>query len=202
MAGIAAGDGSQAGDTSKFECTGDNTFIGVAPRADLVIAKTNFNSDATVAGVRHIFQFAAAQTPAKVAVVNLSLGGQDGAHDGTEQEERDLDASLMDAATPPAPIPGRVIIKSAGNNRDDGIHASGRVPATGTVTFQFVVPRDDKNRDFFELWYTGPGAIGFHADLSAGRAHRQRGCWSSHPERTVTGANYSEPLGVRKFDAE
>lgn len=162
VAGIAAGDGSQAGDTSKFECTGDNTFIGVAPRADLVIAKTTFGSDATVAGVRHIFNFAAAQTPQpKAAVVNLSLGGQGGAHDGTDQEERDLDALLMDGATPPQPIRGCAIIKSAGNNRDDHIHTSGRVPAGGTITFQFIVPRDDKLRDFFELWYAGPGRLDF-----------------------------------------
>ena len=129
VAGIAAGDGSQAGDTSKWECTGDNTFIGVAPRADLVIAKTTYDSDATVSGVRHIFQEAAAKPatpttpaqPAKAAVVNLSLGRQDGAHDGTEQEERGLDALLMDTATPPRPIRGRVVVKSAGNNRGDHI---------------------------------------------------------------------------------
>jgi subtilisin family serine protease len=161
VAGIAAGDGSQSGDTSKFECTGDNTFIGVAPRADLVIAKTTFDSDATVAGVRHVFNFAAAQTPPKAAVVNLSLGGQSGAHDGTDQEERDLDALLMDAATPPQPIRGRAIIKSAGNNRDDHIHSSGHVPGGGTVSFQFVVPRDDKRRDFFQLWYAGTGRLDF-----------------------------------------
>ena len=163
VAGTAAGDGSQSGGTptdAPLECTGDDTYIGVAPRADLVIVKTTFHDTDNVAGVAHVFQVA--QAKSKAAVVNLSLGGQIGPHDGTSREERLLDDLLVDTTNPTRPpLAGRAIVVSAGNDGAAGLHASGRVPGGGTISFQFIVPPGDKERDFFDLWYAGPGRLRF-----------------------------------------
>jgi subtilisin family serine protease len=161
VAGIAAGDGSQSGGTrTGLDCTRDDTYIGVAPRADLVIVKTTFRPYDYVTGVAHVFQVA--QAKSKAAVVNLSFGGQLGAHDGTSWDEKFLDDLLVDTTNPARPpIAGRAIVVAAGNDGDGGLHASGHVPANGRISFQFVVPPGDKEKDYFDLWYAGSGRLRF-----------------------------------------
>jgi subtilisin family serine protease len=81
---------------------------GVAPGAQLLLVKTNFLD--TDRAVKWLFN-RAEETP---CVINLSLGHHMGAHDGTDAEER-----LHERLTGP----GRIIVASAGNEREDGIHA-------------------------------------------------------------------------------
>jgi len=166
--GIAAGDGSQAGN-----CHLANYFVGVAPEADLVAVKTSWVDSQTMRGVNHVFTVADQQAGAVghpvAAVVNLSLGGsQGGARDGSTQFEKDIDAALV--ANPP----GRVIVKSAGNygrshDHDQrrpqmfwtgsASHSRKTVPANGTSTMTAVVIANDLNDDEFDFWYTGPGRL-------------------------------------------
>src|SRR5205823_9715686 len=87
----------------------------------LCIVKTNFQSTSIVDGVNYIFQKAAAL--GKAAVVNLSLGTQQGAHDGT----LDLD-QMLNALTGP----GRIIVASAGNEGDSKLH--GEVVLSGSTS--------------------------------------------------------------------
>src|SRR5262249_55521544 len=84
VAGIAAGNGSQAGN-----CHGANYYQGVAPNADIVIVKTTFGEVDSILGAAYVFQYA--QLQKKAAVVNLSLGNELGAHDGTSSEEKAYD---------------------------------------------------------------------------------------------------------------
>ena len=78
VTGIAAGNGRAA----PF-----GTYIGVAPQADLVIVKSDFNLAHIVDGVAYIFKVAAAR--GEPASVNISLGTNEGPHDGSDMFETD-----------------------------------------------------------------------------------------------------------------
>ena len=175
VAGIAAGNASQAGN-----CHGQGEYYGVAPDADLIIAKVYPGPQPKptlgqpppppppptdlMAGVCYVL--ARAQSLGQSVVVNISSGGQIGKHDGTDPRDLHLDALLVDASN--NPIPGRVIVVSAGNDGDigvatdiadknftRGVHSSGTLAANGTTTLGFFVPPNDLTDDTLILLFTG-----------------------------------------------
>ena len=104
VTGIAAGDGSSSA----------SGFVGMAPEAWIVMVKTSYFTSDILAGIQYIFDVAdSLDLP---AVVNLSLGGHEGAHDGTSLFEQGIDQL--------ANGPGRIVVVSAGNEGDEAIHAS------------------------------------------------------------------------------
>jgi subtilisin family serine protease len=105
VAGIAAGSG--AGSPGK-------RYAGVAPGADLAVVKTTFDTGDIARAVAYLFEFAAQRD--QPCVVNLSLGGHFGGHDGSTVLERTID-ELCDARH------GRVVVASAGNEGGARIHA-------------------------------------------------------------------------------
>jgi subtilisin family serine protease len=118
-----------------------NGWEGIAPDARFLLVRTDFlNTDKAV---KWIFNKAGA----KPCVVNFSLGHHWGAHDGTDVEER-LHRSLTG--------PGKIIVVSAGNEREDHIHLGGRFsPLQGeTVSFDVLRQRDG-SAPFaaITLWY-------------------------------------------------
>lgn len=120
--GTIGGDGSQTG--NGFPAYG---FAGMAPRADLAMVKTTFMTTAILDGVNYIFQRATAL--GRNCAVNLSLGSHYGPHDGSSAFESGLDALSG---------PGRIISKSAGNDRGSNIHARVVVP-TGPDSIKLTV---------------------------------------------------------------
>ena len=104
VAGIAAGNGS--GSPGK-------EWHGVATEADLAIVKTTFDTADIAVAIKHVFDLA--DTRNQPCVINLSLGGHFGAHDGSSVVERVIDDLSGD---------GRVVVISAGNEGNDSIHAS------------------------------------------------------------------------------
>jgi subtilisin family serine protease len=115
VSGIAVGDDAQ--------------FGGIAPRATLVVVKTDF-SDAHIAdGVRYIFRVA--DDLNFPAVVNLSLGGHFDAHDGSDSLSRVID----DVSGP-----GRIVCCAAGNEGNDDIHAQLDVAQGATASAFCSVP--------------------------------------------------------------
>ena len=146
--GTAGGDGSATGNgVPAF------TYVGVAPEADLCVVKTNFGTTAIIDGVNYIFQRGAAL--GKQTVVNLSLGSQQGPHDGTFGFDM-----MVNALTGP----GKIVVASAGNNQQDDIHgqvfASGS-PATMTLAVPTYAPKGGPGNDYllFSGWYEGADQI-------------------------------------------
>jgi subtilisin family serine protease len=114
--GIAAGDGSSTGGAVPA-----HTYVGMAPMADLCMVKTNFSTTGVVDGVAYVFNRATAL--GKNAVCNLSLGSHFGPKDGTSAFEAGLSAMTG---------PGRIIIKSSGNERGQARHAEVLAAGAGT----------------------------------------------------------------------
>ncbi|MCX8103671.1 MAG: S8 family serine peptidase [Candidatus Bipolaricaulota bacterium] len=134
--GIAVGDGSASG----------GTYVGMAPQAEMIVVKTSYFSTDIVEGVRYVFE--KASWLGKPAVVNLSLGGHFGPHDGTSLFEQSLEAFLEQ--------PGRALVASAGNDGDQRIHVGEYLRARASFTFTFV---PNEETAYVNIWY--PGAANF-----------------------------------------
>jgi subtilisin family serine protease len=130
--GIAAGDGSSSA----------AGFVGVAPGAQIIMVKTSFYTSDILKGVSYIFE--QAEERGLPAVVNLSLGGHEGPHDGTSLFEQGLDELLQE--------PGRAIVVSAGNEGDQTIHVSHTLHGD-SFTFS-LAPSSSGSLDL-SLWYPG-----------------------------------------------
>lgn len=130
--GIAAGDGSASG----------GTFVGMAPNAELILVKTSYFSTDIIEGVRYVFE--KASWLGKPAVVNLSLGGHFGPHDGTSLFEQSLEAFLEQR--------GRAIVASAGNDGDQDVHIGRQLRPREAFTFTFV-PHEETA--YVNIWYSG-----------------------------------------------
>lgn len=108
VAGIAAGNGAGSP---------QNRHAGVATKADIAMVKTTFQSADIASGVKFLFDLA--EQRGQPCVVNLSLGGHYGGHDGSTVTERTIDQLSG---------PGRLVVVSAGNEGRDRIHAGTTMP--------------------------------------------------------------------------
>ena len=141
VSGIAVGNGR--GTTNP----GDKyTFVGIAPEAEILFAKTDFFESSIIDAVAWMFTRAGS----KPCVVNLSLGSQFGPHDGTGALELALNALSG---------PGRIIVAAAGNEGGSSIHAEALVPALGSVNMVFRIggysPASGVNNDtvYLDGWF-------------------------------------------------
>jgi subtilisin family serine protease len=163
VAGIAAGDGSVAGQGSPAF-----TFVGLAPEADVVVVANTRGRAAgerglgdsadTLDAIRYIFDVAAAVN--RPAVINQSQGDNVGPHDGTGLLEIGIDNLLA--------TPGRAMVKSAGNEGAANRHASGAMTDGGTQNVQFTVPPNRAAPITLDLWYDGSDRFDFAITPPAG----------------------------------
>lgn len=117
-------------------------YVGMAPAASLALAQVlgpdgSIDEASVLLGTRFIFDRAAAA--GKAAAVNISLGTDFGAHDGSSLIERSL-ASFVGSGRP-----GRVVVVAAGNSATQaaglthdypeplGVHTEVHVPARTSV---------------------------------------------------------------------
>jgi subtilisin family serine protease len=144
VAGIAAGDGSSSA----------LGFIGMAPKADLIIVKggeAGFNRARIIDGINYIIN--RATSLGKPVAVNLSIGGQEGAHDGTSAYETALNSLLNQS--------GRAIIVAAGNDGSNFIHAGAQAYVGQTVPIKLNIPLYTPSGGsvndyvYFDMWYKG-----------------------------------------------
>ncbi|MBI2362719.1 MAG: S8 family serine peptidase, partial [Elusimicrobia bacterium] len=112
VAGIAAGDGSAA-----------SAYPGLAPKADIIMVKSDLANSKVVEGLTYIVNKAAAA--GKRAVINLSIGGHFGPHDGKSTFETGVAA--VAASTP--------VVVAMGNEEAESVHASTVVAVSGTSVF-------------------------------------------------------------------
>lgn len=133
VAGIAAGNGGPA-----------KKFVGLAPAADLIIvraadAQGNVDEDNAITGVKFVFDRAKAD--GRPAAVNMSLGTQFGAHDGSSHFEQSLVALVQG--------PGRALSVAASNEGAFPIHTSLRVSKGAHFSIPVHLPgADGKGRAY------------------------------------------------------
>ncbi|HUU03857.1 MAG TPA: S8 family serine peptidase [Myxococcota bacterium] len=140
VSGIGAGNGRATGNGQH-----EYRYVGVAPEADIVAVSTTFYDDAILNGVAYVFEKAAEL--GQPAVVNLSLGGHSGPHDGTDPLETGIDAMSG---------PGQIVVVSAGNEGADLIHNQGTW-SISDVNFTFNVATAAGNGYYldFDIWHNG-----------------------------------------------
>lgn len=161
VAGAAAGNGSR-----------NAAYIGMAPNADIVFVKGirdhnsvgGFADADVVAGTQYIFTKARGFN--KPAVVNLSLGGHFGPHDGTSLYEQSLSNLVR---------PGNIIVAAAGNEGGDPIHVSYPVVGTNYATSLETLwgVYTGSTVTLADMWYPASG------NISVGLAVYQIGDYSN-----------------------
>lgn len=168
VAGIAAGNGNGSV---------GNIYQGVAPEADLAVVKTTMETGDIAKAIKDIFKLAVKRK--QPCVINLSLGGHFGGHDGTTIAERAIDQLSG---------PGKLVVVSAGNENQKPIHASTILPKEQPEPIRWVADfelRPDK--------YNGQ-VLGYMA-LQV---------WYHHEDdltvqlRTPNGELFSAPMGIEK----
>lgn len=135
VAGTAAGNGSAL--TSK-------KYTGMAPEADLIIIKGgngSFPQSNTVDAITYLKGLA--NTLGRPIVLNMSIGGQDGPHDGSMAHEQAVD-DFTGSGT------GRVVVIAAGNDNGSAIHNQFTLAAGASTTISFTVPAGTTGTDVFQ----------------------------------------------------
>ena len=142
--GIMAGDGSAS--------PTDKDYSAMAPNTDIIYVKGSSSSSSTYLqdGVEYIMNKASAL--GKPAVVNISLGNQYGAHDGTTLRVEAID-NLCGA--------GKIVVFACGNSGSQRIHAETTISQDGFHTFDIDVANDDLGID---LWFSGNDTLSVYLD--------------------------------------
>lgn len=120
VAGTAVGNGNSLS---------PNEHIGMAPEADLVFINTDFSDASIIDALDYLDK--KATDASKPIVVNLSLGSDFNAHDGTS-----LLAQAIDAFSGT----GRIVVCAAGNEGEDNMHTSADIVEGGTSSFNITIP--------------------------------------------------------------
>jgi len=169
-------DGSPAGVVSTQDTNGHGTAVasaaagngaslaskkysGMAPGADIVVVRAGVNSF-TDGNVKDALTYAEkiSATESKPVVVNLSLGNQSNAHDGTSTLAEAVDAFVASGN-------GRVAVVAAGNEGNESIHVTATVAASATGTVTITVPSfsntSGASNDYFslEMWWSNSADV-------------------------------------------
>ncbi len=143
--------------------TTPGAYAGMAPEAELLFVKTDFSVAHIIDGLQWVVAFARAA--GKPVVVNLSLGGHFGPHDGTSDLETAIDTLAG---------PGVLFAVAAGNSASDQSHGSGTAgtgrPSTAQLAFNQSsgMLLQDAAAD---LWYRSADALTVTLIDPGGTAH-------------------------------
>lgn len=145
VAGIAAGSGAGAGDSTNQKYRGvayssDLVLVGITPAQN---AWTSTSMSDIIDGMNYVYSYAASEQ--KPAVVNLSWGCPVGPHDGQ---------SLFSQACDGLTGPGKLFVLSGGNNGDNFIHLKKTFTSTDPelkTYFNFPTTPIGK-RSWIDIW--------------------------------------------------
>lgn len=144
VAGIAAGNEGNSG----------GAFDGIAPDADLIIVALETEVGRTLGrSVRafEAFTYIVRRAAGRPVAINMSQGMNGGGHSGETVLETALDNLLQQ--------PNIVVVKSAGNEQQQNIHAGGQIAQGQTVALSLDVRTNNSADDVIEVWYSGDDAI-------------------------------------------
>lgn len=146
----------------SFSTVGD----GMAPAARIVVVSAHNDSDPENPAEPRSIGYSASHVDAlaflrrvslggtKVSdtahpiAINVSLGMNAGAHDGQTTLE-----AAFDGITGGGRDPGILIVKSAGNERDQGGHASAQAALGAVVDVEWETDDSPRRRDYLEAWF-------------------------------------------------
>lgn len=131
----------------------DRDYQGVAPDVDYVVVRS-LAFQQLGASAKWIFE--TADGLGEPAVINMSLGGHYGAHDGTSLEEEALDG-LVGA--------GHLIAVAAGNEGADDIHLGYTLSSTPEKTELLLHPGFQSSGGFVDLWVAQGGTANVEVTL-------------------------------------
>jgi subtilisin family serine protease len=145
VAGIAAGNGR--GSQEKY--------IGIAPDADIIVVALKTDNNSSLGGsvnFAEAFNYITkrANTLNLPVVINCSLGTNAGGHSGETVVEEYLNQLLRE--------PSVVVVKSAGNEGDRLIHASGKI-AEDEIQEIDLIRQNINQRALLELWHDSKDLI-------------------------------------------
>lgn len=130
-----------------------NGLYGMAPEADIVMVGTPQLTDVNIAnGVAYTFDYANQED--KPAVVNLSLGKNDGPHDGTSELNRYFDHLSQK---------GNIIVISAGNEGGDRLYIGKTFSSPVDELKTFLIDYKEGSRLFqgsVDTWSKTATAVG------------------------------------------
>lgn len=165
--GIAAGNGMAA--RKGFP---RGVYAGMAPEADLIGVQLFDKAGNFVGDITEGLQFLGeeqARLGDPPLVVNISLGHQFGAHDGSDPDEAAIDAFVEEGMTNGTP---RVVVKSAGNDGGEPIYVTDTVAQGGSTSQTFTIPAKTSSGGscgffsgagndivFADLWYKGDATV-------------------------------------------
>jgi subtilisin family serine protease len=142
VAGIAAGDERGTGD-----------FTGIAPDAELIVVALDAGGDSLGTSPRLVaaLDYVVDRAAGSPVAINLSVGTNGGGHAGDSLVERRINELAV--------RPGVVIVKSAGNEQQWGIHAGGDLLDGEERRLAFEVRAADRIDDVIEVWFGGDDEI-------------------------------------------
>jgi subtilisin family serine protease len=136
---------------------GGSGVPGVAPQAGIIfvqiandtpwrgqnVVNSNFGGSVQLLeAVKFIFE----QAGNRPCSINISLGTNGGAHDGTNPVEQGIDAVVKSQ-------PNRAVILAASNSYGDGIHASNKVVQGSFIDLVWKIGQFDFTHNELEVWY-------------------------------------------------
>lgn len=127
---------------------------GVAPGARIVVVVTNPDADAN--SLFDALGFIETMAKNRPVVVNLSYGRTAGAHDGSSEME-----CYLEEFTGRGQIPGRVVVKSAGNEANDRLHAHLAIQEGRTRTLSWLTRAGPRVADVLEVWFDPANELEF-----------------------------------------
>jgi subtilisin family serine protease len=179
-------DGSPAGEVRSRDTDGHGTHVaatlaatggaheagahrGMAPGADLIVVKAgdeSFPFTNVIDGMNYCGEVAA--DAGRPLVVNMSLGADFGPHDGTLFQDRAIETFARDRA-------GRVVVTSAGNSGNSGIHVRRTLAANGASESVTVnVPEAVSGGEFrMDFWVDDASDVSVEVTSPNGETARQ-----------------------------